>query len=276
METWNKEVFIAYVINLSRSDDDNQSCGCDTQAAFQEPSDSTTVVHPHRPTCPGSGSERAALCMGLELEQGENHSTEELAPLALAAEEGAMKSQSPSFGKALLGLSVPCVALAYHVGQPLRWFSWHPFLMLLGFVVAGGSGILAKRKGGRYNTLVHGYAMSASFVLSLLGWYVIHEQKKMLGKPHLTSWHSWAGVAATLGYLVAALIGGVLLHPDFGMARTNQNIRFVHKMASRCFTAIACRAASLEPTQGCPHSRLCAPLPLLLQLSRSAPALQSL
>ena len=60
-------------------------------------------------------------------------------------------------------------------------------MMLLGFVAAGGSGILAKRKGGRYNTLVHAYMMGMSFVLSLLGWYVIHEQKNMLGTPSSSS-----------------------------------------------------------------------------------------
>ena len=87
-----------------------------------------------------------------------------------------------------LVLAVPCVGLTYYIGRPWRWFSWHPLLMTLAFIAAAGSGILVKRKGGRVNTILHGSAMVFAFVLAMLGWYVIREQKKMLGKPHNTSW----------------------------------------------------------------------------------------
>merc|ERR1712224_730420 len=81
-------------------------------------------------------------------------------------------------------------ALSVYIGQPWRWFSWHPLLMMLAFVGTACAGIVAKRKGGRKNTIDHAWLMSASAALSLGGWYVIYQQKIMLGKPHNTSYHS--------------------------------------------------------------------------------------
>ena len=138
-----------------------------------------------------------------------------------------------------LVLTLPALLLAAHIGQPWRWFSLHPLLMLLAFVAAAGTGILTKIKGGRVNTLTHGYLMCSAFVLSLGGWYVIHIQKNMLGKPHLTTWHAWAGVAAILGYAFGAAGGAVVLHPDFGMAKKSQTFRSVHKLGMRAATLVA-------------------------------------
>ncbi len=80
-----------------------------------------------------------------------------------------------------------CTAVlhALYAGWPPRWFTLHPLLMFIGFLAAGPIGILFKRKGGRSNTLVHAYAMSLACVLSLGGWFVIYEQKNMLGKLYM-------------------------------------------------------------------------------------------
>ena len=80
----------------------------------------------------------------------------------------------------VLGLATPCLILSYYVGRPWRWFSWHPLLEMIAFIAAGSSGILVKRKGGRQNTISHGYAMVAALLLAMTGWYIIYEQKKMV------------------------------------------------------------------------------------------------
>ena len=46
------------------------------------------------------------------------------------------------------------------------------------------------------------------------GWYVIYSNKNILGKPHLTSWHSWIGFAALIGWIAFALAGALGLHPE--------------------------------------------------------------
>ena len=139
-------------------------------------------------------------------------------------------------------LSSVALVLAVYVSRPWRWFSLHPLLMLFGFVGAGLSGIAAKRKGGRINTLIHGYSMLAAFTLSLGGWYVIREQKVMLGKPHNTTLHAYIGLLALAGYGLGAIGGLIALHPDFGVARTNTRFRLVHKLSSRAATGVALAA----------------------------------
>ena len=136
-------------------------------------------------------------------------------------------------------LALPCVLLSYAVSQPLRWFSWHPLLMLLSYVAAAGAGILTKRKGGRLNTITHGYAMIVASLLALGGWYVIFEQKRMLSKSHNTSWHAWLGLVAIASYVAGAVGGSVALHPDFGMWRRDARFRHVHKLAARAGTISA-------------------------------------
>ena len=106
--------------------------------------------------------------------------------------------------------------------------------MTLAFVAAAGSGILTKRKGGRVNTIVHGYTMLGAFVMALGGWYVIYQQKVMLGKHHNTSWHSWQGLLAIGGYLLGGTLGLCALHPDFGQWRTSKRVRLVHKPKRAC------------------------------------------
>mmetsp|Transcript_26597 Transcript_26597/g.88641 ORF Transcript_26597/g.88641 Transcript_26597/m.88641 type:complete len:218 (+) Transcript_26597:86-739(+) len=136
-------------------------------------------------------------------------------------------------------LAVPCAALSHYIGRPWRWFSLHPLLMSLAFVAAAGSGITVKRMGGRTNTLMHGYAMLSAFALALAGWYVIYQQKVMLGKPHNTSWHSLQGLLAIGGYALGAAAGLFALHPDFGQYRSSKGVRLAHKLASRAASLAA-------------------------------------
>jgi len=119
------------------------------------------------------------------------------------------------------------------------WFSWHPLMMMVGFVWLGGAAILQKKLGGLENTKLHGYLMGAAILASSFAWYVIYSNKEANQKPHLTSWHSWIGMAALLGYPLLGLVGMVALHPEMGVLRTNKTVRKVHKWLGRVTTASA-------------------------------------
>ena len=54
---------------------------------------------------------------------------------------------------------------------------------------------------------------------------MIYTNKEALGKEHLTSNHSLIGIASVAGCLGAMIVGGVFLHPDFGIDKTNKTIR---------------------------------------------------
>lgn len=51
--------------------------------------------------------------------------------------------------------------------------------------------------------------------------------------------HSWCGVGVIISSIGLGMAGGVFLHPDFGLDKTNQLIRKVHKTASRVTLIVA-------------------------------------
>jgi hypothetical protein len=70
-------------------------------------------------------------------------------------------------------------------------------------------------------------------MLSMAGAYCIYLNKERNGYQHLKSNHAKAGAAVLLSCMALGLVGGVVLHPDFGIDKTNTTIRYVHKMAGR-------------------------------------------
>ncbi|CAJ1950684.1 unnamed protein product [Cylindrotheca closterium] len=113
------------------------------------------------------------------------------------------------------------------------FFSWHPFLMICGFMGAMGIAAATKKKGGYTNTKYHGYLSSAGFVLACAGMYIIYRNKDLHERPHFTSTHAWMGIATMVCAFLPAVFGVVFLHPDFGMDKTNKTYRFAHKWCSR-------------------------------------------
>ena len=117
-------------------------------------------------------------------------------------------------------------------------FSYHPLLMMVGFVGLMGSAHLTKKLGGYANTKIHAGLATAGLAIAFGGLYAIYLQKEALGKDHVTSYHAWAGMVALVGTSMPALAGALLLHPDYGLDRTNKLYRFGHKVAGRLFTAV--------------------------------------
>eukprot|EP01083_Nonionella_stella_P133025 404465_1 len=124
-------------------------------------------------------------------------------------------------------------------GAGWRFFSYHPFLMVFGFVGMMGSSALTKKLGGYANTKLHGILASSGLVMAFAGLYVIYRNKEAMGKEHLTTTHSIAGIITMTGASMAALAGALFLHPDFGLDKTNQSIRFGHKWFGRSMIASA-------------------------------------
>mmetsp|Transcript_13361 Transcript_13361/g.19489 ORF Transcript_13361/g.19489 Transcript_13361/m.19489 type:complete len:193 (-) Transcript_13361:1026-1604(-) len=118
-------------------------------------------------------------------------------------------------------------------GAGWRFFSWHPFLMVTGFVGMMGTSAVTKKLGGYSNTKLHGILASLGLMMAFGGLYVIYRNKEIMGKEHITSTHALAGIITMAGALMASLAGGIFLHPDFGFDKTNKTIRFGHKWFSR-------------------------------------------
>jgi hypothetical protein len=110
-------------------------------------------------------------------------------------------------------------------GAGWRFFSWHPFLMILGFVAMMGTSAVTKKLGGYKNTKLHGMLASGGLFMTFGGLYVIYRNKELMGKEHITSTHAVFGIVTMAGCIMAMLAGGIFLHPDFGVDKTNKTVR---------------------------------------------------
>ena len=120
----------------------------------------------------------------------------------------------------------------------------HPFLMTVGFVGFMGVGAVTKKLGGYTNTKLHGIMSSLGYILALGGFYAIYKNKNLWDRPHFTSLHGKMGLALlvmTFGPMVA---GGVFLHPDWGLDKTNKLYRRVHKQFARVIMGSAWMTAT--------------------------------
>ncbi len=129
----------------------------------------------------------------------------------------------------VFSLVVGYIAAVQPTGAGWRYFSWHPFLMVTGFVGMMGTAAATKKLGGYKNTKIHGIMASLGLFMAFGGLYVIYKNKEMMGKEHLTSTHSIAGIVTMAGCTMAMMAGGIFLHPDFGVDKTNQTIRYDRK-----------------------------------------------
>jgi len=102
-----------------------------------------------------------------------------------------------------------------------------------------GIAAVTKKLGGYTNTKLHGMIASLGFFLSLGGLYAIYHNKNLYERPHFTSVHGKIGIALVVAMVGPLLAGGVFLHPDFGIDKTNQTIRKIHKFFSRFLMAVA-------------------------------------
>jgi Eukaryotic cytochrome b561 len=129
------------------------------------------------------------------------------------------------------------LAGGYYAGiQPAsqwRYFSWHPVLMTLGMVGFSSVGAVTKKLGGYTNTKSHAILSWGSIIVSMTGLYCIYTNKERNGLPHLKSYHALFGVAVMASCFGLGMVGSIVLHPDFGVDKTNKVIRRAHKLGAR-------------------------------------------
>lgn len=118
-------------------------------------------------------------------------------------------------------------------GAGWRLFSWHPFLMMVGMIGCLGSAAVIKKLGGYTNTKIHGILSWVGIMCSMGGLYAIYKNKENRGAQHWQTNHAMAGLACILSCVGLGLVGGVVLHPDFGIDKGNKTIRLVHKFSAR-------------------------------------------
>lgn len=80
---------------------------------------------------------------------------------------------------------------------------------------------------------IHGILGFLSIVMNLAGLYCIFQNKERNGYQHLKSTHAQVGLGVVLVHISLGMAGGIFLHPDFGMDKTNKTIRLAHKACSR-------------------------------------------
>lgn len=124
-------------------------------------------------------------------------------------------------------------------GAKWSFFSWHPFLMVTGFIGLMGISAVTKKLGGYANTKLHGILASFGLICVLLGLWVIWKNKELHGKDHITTTHALMGIITIACAVGPAIVGAVFLHPDFGIDKTNQQFRFAHKWFGRIVIASA-------------------------------------
>ena len=85
----------------------------------------------------------------------------------------------------------------------------------------------------------HGILGWLSLFCSFGGIYCIYRNKENNGYLHLSSPHAMVGAGVVISCVSLGLAGSIFLHPDFGMDKQNQTIRFAHKTASRLTLMLA-------------------------------------
>lgn len=98
---------------------------------------------------------------------------------------------------------------------------------------------MVKKISGYDNTKSHGILQALATICAAIGWYIIHTNKNLMKKQHLLTLHGKLGAAVCIGYILLSIIGGIALHPDFGIMRTNKTIRLAHRYFARVTTAAA-------------------------------------
>lgn len=72
---------------------------------------------------------------------------------------------------------------------------------------------------------LHGMITWAGLFCCFGGLYVIYTNKEEHGHQHWQTNHAIAGIVGLLSCIGLGLVGGIVLHPDFGVDKTNKTIR---------------------------------------------------
>ena len=138
-------------------------------------------------------------------------------------------------------------------------FGYHPTFMATGYVLLMAEGAYAAVKfrtadGPDRVSLIwrHAAIQGAGVLCACIGFYAIYTNKTLHGKPHFTSYHSYAGLAAFVLALVAPL-GGLVSFKRLGMlTKLPQSywapVKLAHRKAGSATVFVALLAVLLTLT----------------------------
>ncbi|KAF5300505.1 hypothetical protein FQA39_LY02304 [Lamprigera yunnana] len=114
-----------------------------------------------------------------------------------------------------------CVFTLYLcLSYELFFFTWHPVLLSLGWVLLMGEGILIFAPGNRLTTALshktkvklHWIIQSISLGSGVIGFIVIYINKDLHNKPHFHSWHGILGLISTVLFIPVGMSGIIALY----------------------------------------------------------------
>jgi len=91
------------------------------------------------------------------------------------------------------------------------WYSWHPVLMSFAFLGLLPNAIF--RRHTLKQNVYHSYVNWTAWLVMLAGYYVIFTSKSSKNRPHLTTWHSWAGITVIAIFSVLSCYVTVAVWP---------------------------------------------------------------
>ncbi|XP_068109107.1 transmembrane reductase CYB561D2 [Hyperolius riggenbachi] len=132
-------------------------------------------------------------------------------------------------------------------------FSWHPFLMTLGFsffmteaiLVFSPDSSLLRSFSRKSRVRVHWVLQLLSVICALLGLGVIYANKVFQEKPHFSTWHGLVGLLTVLWALVQNFGGVTLLYPKLFQRWTLATRKLYHATFGLLGYLLACTSLLL-------------------------------
>ncbi|CAF0796281.1 unnamed protein product [Brachionus calyciflorus] len=145
--------------------------------------------------------------------------------------------------------------IAYFSVPGSSLFSWHPFLMTLGYVGFLFQAILVfSRESSLFATIKHKNKITLHWIFNtlglfsiLLGYAAIYYNKEERGKPHLKTWHGILGIA-TIVYTIVQFVAGHNLTIFNSFVRkfvSYQSLSMYHATSGTFLYVLACLSISL-------------------------------
>ncbi|XP_066255411.1 transmembrane reductase CYB561D2-like [Euwallacea similis] len=118
------------------------------------------------------------------------------------------------------------------------FFTWHPLLMAIGWMLLMTEGLYAINKyntywrfktKGSFRVKIHVIILSAGYILSVIGFIVAYINKENKGKSHFVSWHGLFGLLALISTCPPIINGLVLWYrKELGAEHYHRLVKFVH------------------------------------------------
>ena len=145
--------------------------------------------------------------------------------------------------------------MAYFTRPGSSLFSWHPFLMTIGYVGFLFQAILVfSRESSLFSNLKHKQKITLHWICNtlglisiLVGYAAIYYNKEEHDRPHLTSWHAYVGIATIIYTCIQFFAGHNLTLLNFIAKKfvNYQSLALYHATSGTFLYVLACLSISL-------------------------------